>query len=96
MLVLSGTPSLRHPHGEDLLEPGDLLCLPEGPAGAHRLLNRNESVVRALQLSTTGLPANVYYPDTEQWLIRHGPGTDEVVIGAAVPATRQSGSASAL
>ena len=52
------------------------MCLPEGPAGAHRLLNRGESAVRALFLSTTGLPANVYYPDTGHWLIRNGPGVD--------------------
>jgi uncharacterized cupin superfamily protein len=82
LLVLSGTPSLRHPHGEDLLRPSDLVCLPEGPAGAHRLLNRSESAVRALQLSTTGLPANVHYPDTGEWLIRNG--TDDAVTGAPV------------
>ena len=64
LLVLAGTPTLRHPHGEDQLEAGDLVCFPEGPAGAHRLLNRGDSVVRALLLSTTGLPANVCYPDT--------------------------------
>ena len=80
LLVLAGTPTLRHPHGEDQLEAGDLVCLPEGPAGAHRLLNRGESVVRALFLSTTGLPANVCYPDTGHWLIRNGLGGDDVVV----------------
>ena len=80
LLVLSGTPSMRHPHGEDRLETGDLVCLPEGPAGAHRLLNRSESAARALLLSTTGLPANVCYPETGQWLIRNGLGQDEVVV----------------
>ena len=30
LLVLAGTPTLRHPHGEDQLEAGDLVCLPEG------------------------------------------------------------------
>ena len=33
--------------------------------------------MRALFLSTTGLPANVHYPDTGQWMIRNG--RDEVV-----------------
>jgi uncharacterized cupin superfamily protein len=80
LLVLAGTPALRHPHGEDRLEAGDLVCLPEGPAGAHRLLNRGESVVRALLLSTTGLPANVCYPDSGHWLIRNGLGQGEVVV----------------
>jgi uncharacterized cupin superfamily protein len=40
------------------------LCFPEGPAGAHQVLNRGESVVRALFITTTGLPANVCYPET--------------------------------
>jgi uncharacterized cupin superfamily protein len=94
LLVLAGTPTLRHPQGEDQLEAGDLVCFPEGPAGAHRLLNRGESVVRALLLSTTGLPANVCYPDTGQWLIRNGLGRDEVAVretglrGAAIASPR--------
>jgi uncharacterized cupin superfamily protein len=79
LLVLAGTPTLRHPQGEDLLDAGDLLCLPEGPAGAHALVNRGEAVVRVLFLSTTGLPANVCYPDTGHWLLRNGPARDDVV-----------------
>jgi uncharacterized cupin superfamily protein len=71
LLVLAGTPTLRHPEGEDRLEAGDLVCFPEGPAGAHQLLNRGESDVRALFLTTTGVPANAYYPDTGHWLIRN-------------------------
>jgi uncharacterized cupin superfamily protein len=82
LLVLAGTPTLRHPRGEDQLEPGDLVCLPEGPAGARRLLNRGESVVRTLVLSTTGLPANVCYPDTGRWLLRNELGRDDVVVSA--------------
>ena len=82
LLVLAGTPTVRHPHGEDRLEAGDLVCL---PAGAHRLLNRGESVVRALRLSTTGLPANVCYPDSGHWLIRNGLGRDEVVVHETGP-----------
>jgi uncharacterized cupin superfamily protein len=86
LLVLAGTPNLRHTQGEDQLEAGDLLCFPEGPAGAHRLLNRGESVARALFLSTTGLPANVCYPDIGHWLIRNGCGRDDVVMRETDPA----------
>lgn len=71
VLILAGTPSLRHPDGEGVLEPGDLVCLPAGPAGAHQLLNRGDSAVRALVLSTTGLPANTHYPDTGEWSMRN-------------------------
>jgi uncharacterized cupin superfamily protein len=80
LLVLAGTPTLRHPQGEDQLEVGDLVCLPEGPAGARGLLNRGDSAARVLLLSTTGLPANLCYPDTGQWLIRNGRGRDDVVL----------------
>jgi uncharacterized cupin superfamily protein len=80
LMVLAGAPTLRRPHGDEQLHAGDLLCLPEGPAGAHRLLNRGDSVVRALFLSTTSLPVTVYYPDTEHWLLRNGPGDDETVV----------------
>lgn len=79
VLVLAGTPTLRHPQGQDDLGPSDLVCLPEGPAGARRLLNRGDSTVRALFLSTTGLPANTCYPDTGRWLLRNG--GEDVLVG---------------
>jgi uncharacterized cupin superfamily protein len=82
LLVLAGAPTLRHPQGEDRLGAGDLLCLADGPDGAHELLNRSESVVRAILLTTTGLPVNVFYPDTAHWRIRNGPGRDEIVLRA--------------
>jgi uncharacterized cupin superfamily protein len=82
LLVLTGAPTLRHPQGEDHLEPGDLVCFPDGPDGAHQLLNRGDSAVRALALSTTGLPANVCYPETGRWLIRNGLGQEEELAGS--------------
>ena len=72
LLVLAGTPTLRHPEGETRLEAGDLVCFPDGPAGAHQL---SGSAFRVLLLSTTGLPANVCYPDTGDWVIRNDEGT---------------------
>jgi len=80
LLVLAGTPTLRHAHGEDRLAAGDLVCFPEGPSAARQLLNRSESAIRALWLSTTGLPANICFPDTGHWLIRNGLGTPDTVL----------------
>jgi uncharacterized cupin superfamily protein len=82
VLVLAGAPSLRHPHGEDQLEAGDVVCFPEGPDGAHELLNRGEPPVRALFITTAGLPANAYYPATGEWLIRNGRDQDDVRLNA--------------
>ena len=64
LLVLAGRPLLRHPGGEELLDPGDLICFPEGPEGAHKLTNRAEETVRLIILSTKHDPAIVVYPDS--------------------------------
>ena len=85
LLVLAGMPTIHHAQGEHRLEAGDLVCFPEGPAGAHRLLNRADAAVRALLLTTTGLPANVCYPDSGEWLLRNAPGRDDVAVGATGP-----------
>ncbi len=72
-LVLEGSPSLRWPDGEEALVEGDVVCLPEGPAGARRLTNLGHQPARLLLLSTTGLPANICYPDSGRWVIRNAP-----------------------
>ena len=42
LLVLSGAPTLRHPGGEEVLEPGDVVCFPAGPEGAHKVTNTGQ------------------------------------------------------
>lgn len=79
-LVLAGAPTLRHPDGEDVLQTGDVACFPEGPTGAHQLINCDDQVVRAVLFSTQGLPANVCYPDTGTWLIRNGPDGQSITL----------------
>ena len=37
LLVVDGTPSVRHPDGEDELKTGDVVFFEEGPAGAHKI-----------------------------------------------------------
>jgi uncharacterized cupin superfamily protein len=80
VLVLTGTPTLRHPAGTDLLEPGDMVCFPEGPAGAHRLINQSEHAARLVLVSTLGFPANAHYPDSGKWLLRNGPDAEAVML----------------
>ena len=93
VLVLAGAPMLRHPGGEDALEVSDLVCFPEGPSGGRRLVNRGEQAVRLLVFSTTGFPVNVSYPDSGSWMLRNGPGMDEVVQQIA-GGRRQAGTSS--
>lgn len=80
VLVLTGTPTLRHPAGTDVLVAGDLVCFPDGPVGAHRLINPGNGVTRAVFFSTVGLPANVHYPDSGKWLLRNGPGAQALML----------------
>jgi uncharacterized cupin superfamily protein len=66
LLVLDGRPTLRHPDGEDELEPGDLVCFPEGPAGAHKVTNHGDEPARVMIISTYSRPAIAVYPDSDK------------------------------
>jgi uncharacterized cupin superfamily protein len=66
LLVLEGRLTVRHPEGEDELEPGDLVCFPAGPDGAHKLTNNGDVPVRMLIVSTANLPAVAVYPDSDK------------------------------
>jgi uncharacterized cupin superfamily protein len=64
LIVVAGRPTLRDPEGEHELQAGDVLCFPEGPAGAHLLRNDSEEPVRFLIASTKQLPDAAVYPDS--------------------------------
>ncbi len=64
LLVLAGTPTLRHPGGRDVLTVGDMVMFCEGEDGAHQLVNESSSVVRVLILSTMRVPFGCAYPDS--------------------------------
>ncbi len=64
LLVLDGTPTLRHPEGRDVLAVGDMVVFPEGPDGAHQLINESAAVTRVLILSTMREPYGCAYPDS--------------------------------
>jgi uncharacterized cupin superfamily protein len=66
LIVLQGTLTLRHPEGEDELEPGEVVCFPVGPDGAHKLTNKSGQMVRVLMLSTLVEPAVAVYPDSDK------------------------------
>ena len=64
LLVLNGTPTLRHPEGRDVLAVGDMVMFPEGTDGAHQLINESSGVARVLILSTMRAPFGCAYPDS--------------------------------
>lgn len=66
LLVLSGTPTLRTPAGEERLAPWDVACFPRGPEGAHGIRNDAEEPARVLMFSSVILPTATVYPDSDK------------------------------
>ena len=67
LLVLEGTATVRHPGGEDELGPGDLVCFPTGPEGAHKVTNRtSEGNLRVMMFSTKAPTGIAVYPDSNK------------------------------
>ena len=66
LLVLAGRPTLRHPGGEDVLEPLDLVAFPTGPEGAHAVRNATGETVRVLMFSTVVAPDSDRLPGQRQ------------------------------
>ncbi|MGD0197132.1 MAG: cupin domain-containing protein [Solirubrobacteraceae bacterium] len=66
LLVLAGEATVRHPQGEDVLGPGEVVCFREGPEGAHKVSNKSDETVRVLMLSTLREPALTVYPDSDK------------------------------
>ena len=63
LLVLDGRPTLRHPGGEDLLEPWDRL-LPLGPRRRPCARNDTDVPTRVLMFSDRSTVAASVYPDS--------------------------------
>jgi uncharacterized cupin superfamily protein len=64
VIVLRGEPTLRTPEGEQVLKEGDAVCFRRGKEGAHQIINRTETPVRVLMLSSMIAPDIVEYLDT--------------------------------
>jgi uncharacterized cupin superfamily protein len=66
LLVLEGQLTLRHPGGEDVLNPGDITAFPTGPSGAHRTTNNGTTMVRIVMFSTNDPIGYCVYPDSNK------------------------------
>ncbi len=80
LLVVSGTPTLRHPSGEDELEPWDLVFFPSGPPGAHLVRNNSESTARVAMFSSITAVGVVVYPDSDMIQIFTTEGAGDIVV----------------
>ncbi len=70
LLVVSGAPTLRTPEAEHVLSPGDVVCFPAGPDGAHQLTGPG----RVLLASTQVVPRTAVQPDSDKVFVRWGAG----------------------
>ena len=80
LIVLEGRPTVRHARGEDELVPGDVVCFPVGPDGAHKITNRGDARVRFLMLATQSEPAVAVYPDSDKIGVWPGDERDNVLV----------------
>ncbi|WP_062303425.1 cupin domain-containing protein [Demequina subtropica] len=63
-VILAGSGTLRTPEGDRRVEAGDVVVLPPGLAGAHRLTNDGTEVLRYVDVDTTSDPDVTHYPDS--------------------------------
>jgi uncharacterized cupin superfamily protein len=76
IIVVRGEPTLRTPEGEHTLAEGDVVCFRRGKAGAHQVINRTESPVRVLMLSTMISPEIIEYLDSGKILLKDAKDDD--------------------
>src|SRR4030095_11758354 len=70
VIVLRGEPTLRTPEGERVLKQGDVVCFPRGRDGAHQIINRTDSPIRVLMLSSLIGGEIIEYLDTGKVLAK--------------------------
>jgi uncharacterized cupin superfamily protein len=80
LIVLSGCVTVRHPDGEQELEPGDTVAFVNGPGGAHKLTNRSDGTVRVLMFSTKIEPNAAVYPDSDKIGLWPGDDRDKIMV----------------
>jgi uncharacterized cupin superfamily protein len=66
LLVLSGEPTVRMPHGDRTLREGDVLVFPVGEEGAHAVRNDSDAPVRVVMFSNRAEVEIAVYPDSDK------------------------------
>jgi uncharacterized cupin superfamily protein len=83
LVVLEGRPTVRHPQGEDVLEPGDTVCFPSGPEGAHKVINHTPERTRLIMFSSAREPSVAVYPDSDKIGVWPGRKEDNIMVRRA-------------
>jgi uncharacterized cupin superfamily protein len=66
LFVLSGTPTVRTPAGEQVAAAGDVICFPRGPDGAHKIFNAAAEPARVLIVSERAVLSGSVYEDSDK------------------------------
>ena len=78
LYVVAGAPTLRDAAGERGLSPGDLVCFPSGPEGAHAVRGPGR-VVMFSGVASAGTASVSVYPDSDKVGVRPpGGGPDRL------------------
>ena len=78
LYVVLGAPTLRDPSGERVLAPGDAVCFPSGPDGAHAVRGPGRVVMFSGLVAATAASVSVY-PDSDKIGVRPpGDGPDRL------------------
>ena len=72
IVVLSGTPTIRTPDGEQELAEGDVHCFGTGSSSAHQGINNSDAPVRYLMLSSKPAADFAEYPDGKKIAVFSG------------------------
>jgi uncharacterized cupin superfamily protein len=80
LIVLEGRPTIRHPRGEDVLDPGDTVCFPAGPEGAHKVTNDSGERARVIMFSSGREPSVAVYPDSGKIGVWPGRKEDAIMV----------------
>jgi uncharacterized cupin superfamily protein len=80
LIVLEGTPTLRHAEGSERLRPWDVAFFETGPGGAHGVRNETDEVVRVMMFSDVRTPAATVYPDSDKIGVWTGNKADDAMV----------------
>jgi uncharacterized cupin superfamily protein len=85
VIVLRGEPTLRTPEGEHVLKAGDVVCFRRGKDGAHQIINRTDSPIRVLMLSSMIRGEIIEYLDTGKILAKDSEDEDVMFAKPGAP-----------
>jgi uncharacterized cupin superfamily protein len=83
LIVLAGAVWLRTPDTEAQLSPGEVVCFPPRPEGAHKVTNRDQSTSRVMMFSSSREPAVAVYPDSDKVGVWPGHGESPLILRRA-------------